>query len=382
MSQIVSPGGLVLLPTSQQLLTGTTLTIVLNAIGETLYFIGTIILENPLSSSKTISAAGGGSIVWHAGISTFANGGSTFKVGIQDVSTASSPVQGDGTFDVEASFTGGGGGITSSAVNTSVMTSGTKTIANGDLIAITLSMTARGGADSVTIYTNVSNSTWDASNIPCVVANTGGSYARQASYMPRAYIVFNDGTIGWLFGNTFHSTTGSVTYNSGTGTADEYGMLIKVPHTFYATGVKVFCSYAGNSSDMELLLYSDPLGTPVAERTITVDATQIAATGTNLQSLYAFTTPFMLKANTAYAVTARPTTANNITMFYEDTNSSTGGKTGAPNATAYAVRRLDNSGAFSDYNGGTATTRQMGIGLLGTYMEQGVNMCSGQVGVF
>lgn len=382
MSQIFSYQNLTTLPALEINSTTTNSTTNLNGSGYAVHMTGTIMLENPLGGTKTISAAGGGSIVWVAGAVTFSNGSSVFKVGIQDVSTVASPAQGDGTFDVYAQFTGGGGGVSANTTNTSVMTSGTKTISHGDLISVVMEMTTRGGTDLINV-TRLSDGIFTTTKMPCVTTNTSGSFVDIGNSAPKAYIVFDDGTIGWFFGVNFTiDATSTVNYNSGTGTADEYGNLIINPFTFYATGIGFFGSVAGNSSDAELLLYSDPLGTPVAERTITMDATQISLTTTAENSSYAFPVPFMLRANTPYGITIRPTTANNITIYYDNTNSSVGGKTGAANGNCYAIRRLDNTGAFSDYNGGTVKTRRMSVYLIGTYMEQGVNVCSGQIGVF
>lgn len=383
MSFITVPGAVTTLP-SVKLNAITTMTQTqLNAAGEKSHYVGYVILENPLGGSKTISAAGGGSIVWKANLCTFANAGSTMDIGIQDVSTATAPAQGDGTFDVKASFTGGGGGITSNAINTSVMTTGTKTIAHGALIAIAFDLTARGGTDSILISHNIMVNLWGDQGMPQVSDNVTGTFVRNSTAMPNAYIVFDDGSIGWLFGTYFQSVAPTTqTFNSGTGTADEYGNLLYYPHTFYAFGIAVLGNYAGTSSDTELLLYSTPLGTPAVQRTITVDATQLGLTAGMGHFFHLFSTPYLVKAYTEHAVTIRPTTANNVSIYYTDTNSSVGGKTGSANSNCYAVRRLDNSGAFSDYNGGTAKTRRMSIALLGSYMEQGVNMCSGQVGVY
>jgi len=352
-------------------------TIVLNAAGETLHNVGHIMLQNPLGGSKTISAAGGGAIVWKSATITFANAGTTFKVGIQDVSTATSPAQGDGTFDVEASFTGGGGGVTGSATQTSVMTSGTKTITQGQLVSITLSMTARGGADSIASQFRGVSSYPNAPNLPTIVSNTTGSYLK-STLLPNCYIRFDDGTLGWFLANPYYETqpTG-ISFNSTTGTADEYGNIINSPGTFTALGMYGLIT-AGTAADFELILYSNPLGTPVAERTVVIDATQLGNTSASIVEVL-FTSPFTLKANTAYAVSIRPTTANNVSLSYMD------GKNDLDSLVSsqiYSCRRLDNTGAFSDYNGGTAKTRVVLMGLMGAYMEQGVNMCSGQVGVF
>lgn len=383
MSQIVIPGAFTYLPIASLVGSSAYATVTLNATGETCAYVGYIILENPLGGSKTISSAGGGKIVWRTGTTTFANGSSVFDVGIQDVSTASSPSQGDGTFDVKASFTGGGGGITSAAVQTSTMTSGTKTIAHGDLIAIVFSGTTMAGADSVIISTNGRNvSSSINGGFPTVTDNTGGSYARTASASPNAYILFDDGTIGWLYGSNFGAIQpGGQAYNSSTGTADEYGNFIKYPGTFVAMGIQFVGQLSGTSADVELLLYTDPLGTPSVVRTITVDATQWPATATTLNTNVLFSTPYTLQANTPYAVTLRPTTANNATVYYRDTDTAVGAKSAGIGTYNYAVRRLNNTGAFTEYNGGTANTRQMTISLIGSSLEQGVNFADYRLGI-
>lgn len=355
-------------------------TITLNAAGETAQFIGDIYLENPTGGSKTISAAGGGSILWRSDTTTFANAGSTFDIGIQDVSTASSPAQGDGTFDVKASFTGGGGGVSTAAINTSVMTTGTKTIAHGDQVAIAFAMTARAGADSIIVGAAGTGTEVNASAIGSVVVdNTGGTYAPISGY-PLAIIKFDDGTIGYISSTSFIASSGTTAINSTTGTADEYGNLIVVPWTFHAAGIHDILNFVDNAADCELVLYSDPLGTPVAERVITIDATQLGITATARPVTKLFSTPFLMKANIPYAVTVRPTTANNVTLYYEDgvTDSV---RIHPPNSYAYGVRRLDNTGAFSDTNGGTAKTRVYRCSVFGYFIEQGVNSTTYQIGM-
>ena len=266
------------------------------------------------------------------------------------------------------------------------MTTGTKTIAHGDLVAIVFELTARGGADTIGIKTMQPSNLWLPSNgFPTVTDNTGGTYARTASAIPLAQIVFDDGSIGWFYGCPFfnyNTTPTAVTYNSGTGTADEYGNYLNYPFMYYAIGIGYLGQISGNSADAELLLYSDPLGTPVAERTITLDATQVPATATVLNNLFLFSTPILLRAYTPYAVSLRPTTANNVTLYQRDVDTVAQGDGSEIGTYCYAVRRLDNTGAFSDYNGGTAKTRIVSTFLVGTRVEQGVNFCGGQVGVY
>lgn len=382
MSQILSPGNITFLPFTNKSGNGALANQILNATGETCQMIGYIMLENPLGGSKTISAAGGGSITWRASTVTFASGTSVFDVGIQDVSTSSSPAQGDGVMDAYGSYTAASS-LASNTTYSTAMSSGTKTIAHGDLIAITMAMTTLGGADSVAVACNGTSSLMPTVNyFPCVMSNTSGAYLRQASTTPNAYITFDDGTVGWFFGSAFNTATGSnATINSETDTADEYGNYIKLPATFYALGIMAFYGVSGTSADLELLLYTDPLGTPAVVRAVTVDATQASVVGV-LTNTALFTEPYLINANTEYAITLRPTTVNNISHYYSDTNSETGGgKTGYPNANCHAIRRLDNTGAFSDFNGGTAKTRLAYIALVGAYIEQGVNFATSQIGM-
>ena len=352
--------------------------ITVNAAGETLWFCGYITLENPLSGSKTLSAAGGGKIVWYASTVTFANGSSTFKVGIQDLLFGSGSVaQGDGTFDVEASFTGGGGGITNNATNESAMTSGTKTIAQGDLVAITFTMTARSGADTVSVLAQSPGVYTANMNYPVSSNNTVGATAATA-IRPNAYIVFDDGTVGWIYGTAYISgAMASITYNSGTATADEYGNLIIPKDIFHAAGIGGLIANTTAGANFEAILYSDPLGTPVAERTTTVtQATTAAQTG----GIILFSSPFRMKAGTPYAIAIRPTTTTSIVQYYHDGHTTAAAaKVGPPNANCYAVRRLDNSGAFSDYNGGTAKTRLMILSAIGMHIPQNRNQAGYQL---
>lgn len=381
MSQILIPGNYSETPYFGSVINSFIAAITLNAAGETCHMIGNVFLENPLGGSKTISTAGSGKIIWSAGTVTFANAGTTFKVGIQDVSTVSSPAQGDGTFDVEASFTGGGGGITTSAVNTSTMTAGTKTLTHGQLISITFSMTARGGTDSVIVNGNGTSKieATASTSMPMISDNTGGTYARTAAY-PNAVIQFDDGTYGYIVGTSFVNASGNAAINVGTATADEYGNYLNLLVGFQAIGIGGSINYAGNSSDLELLLYSDPLGTPAVQRTITVDATQVGATAAVNAFMYLFSSPYYVKPNTPHAITFRPTTANNITIYYKDSNTSAA-KVCTPNTMAYCVRRLDNTGAFSDFNGGTAKTRLASIWLVGAYDGQDQKFSSYRLGL-
>jgi hypothetical protein len=99
------------------------------------------------------------------------------------------------------------------------------------------------------------------------------------------------------------------------------------------------------TDDFEAILYSDPLGTPVAERTITVDADFL---GLGFAYEEEFSSLYTLLANTPYAIALRPTTTN--TLAYTQLNFGSGNAIlRTPllfGTTCYKATRTDQTGAF------------------------------------
>jgi hypothetical protein len=273
-----------------------------DAVGESTAFVGYMFLTTGPGTSKTIST---GKVYFRTGSITFASGSSTFKVGIQDVGATGLE---DGTYDVFGTLTGGGGGLTANAVNSVTMSSGTKTITHGDLVAIVLEVTARGGADSIQISRSTASS-----SMPYVTADTGAGPAK-VTVAPICTVEFDDGTMGWFGGDSFacdDNTSGTGTFASNS-TPDEYCTVFRLPIASECIGAMWGpLSYAA-TDDHEILLYSDPLGTPAVERTATVDADLRAFPSSGWsQELWA---SFSLAANTDYAIAIRPTTTNTLAV--------------------------------------------------------------------
>ncbi|MDV6347457.1 hypothetical protein R2083_08010 [Nitrosomonas sp. Is35] len=349
-----------------------------DATGEAVHITGYIHLENPLGGSKTISSSGG-KIVWRGGGTiTIADAGTKFEVGLQEASTTASPSQGDGTFVVSTSYTAGTGGISSGAWNQSAMSTGSKTINHGDLISIVFAMTTRAGSDTVSLQVQQTGSSVPSLFGSVVANNTTGTMTASTS-LPLCYIIFDDGTVGYMDGIGPHYSNTSYSINLNSATADEYGNYINVPYTFNALGIKVLVNVSANSSDFELILYSDPFGTPSAQRTLTIDATQIAQTGNSTRlGTVPFAVPYLVKANTPIAITARPTTTNSMTLYGHSSDGIKSNRIMPPNDYVYAVRRINNSGAFSDYS---TKSVMVTIYLYGYYVEQGVNNATYQLGI-
>jgi len=327
----------------------------LDAANEAVVMVGRIYTDD--GGSHTIDTSGSSSLQWRSGAVTFANAGTTVKVGLAAVDTTTGPavraVNASDviTLDVSKSMAGGGGGVTANAWQTHVPDAGSKTIANGDLVAFCIQMTARGGADLVNVSTISELLT---AVRPSVTGFLNTVYANQAR-QPNAIIVFSDGTIGSFWGG-FVASVGNTNqaWNNASGTK-EYGNLLQFPFPAKVYGITANVAISG---DCDLVLYSDPLGTPVAERSVSIDLNAVAAAGTGpITEL--FSTPFSLSANVPYAAIIKPTSGTNVSAGYLTLNDAAHQKAWNNGANGYAVNRA--SGAFASQN---SNKDRFGIGLL------------------
>lgn len=279
----------------------------MNAVGESAALIGYLHLEGG-SGSKTISSGGGKIYFATGGSNTFANAGTNLRIGIQDVDATGNE---DGTFDVYADLVGGTDTITSNAIRSTAMETGSKTMSHGDLIAIAFEMTARGGTDSVTLR----NRSTGGVGMPYMTTDTGSGVSKAGGAVFDATIEFDDGTIGWIQGCLAWHTYG-LTGNINTGTTpDEYALIFQLPFPAMISGAQPMLNLPGTTSDFEVILYSDPLGTPVAERTTAVDGDLLGGITVTTRYYVPFSSDYSLAKNTKYALAVRPTTANSLTLM-------------------------------------------------------------------
>jgi hypothetical protein len=295
----------------------------MDASGESVAFIGKVYIEGA-AASKTISSAGG-KIVFRTGTVTFANGSTNFRVGIQDVAATGLE---DGTFDVYADLTGGGGGLASNTWYELAMATGTKTISHLDTVAICMEMTARGGTDSVVIYSHASINYYTAnSNFPYRTTDTGSGPTRSGTSPYGGMIIFDDGTLGWIEGAWFGpglSTQSALTYNSGS-TPDEYAAVFQVPFKMAVRGGYLGVGSIASTDNFEIILYSDAQGAPVAERTVTVDPNYTGSTSNNGPYFVSFSS-YNLSPGLWYGLAMRPTTANSLSLVYSNIGAGFGNK--------------------------------------------------------
>lgn len=341
---LVGAGGKDLSLPASASLAGTTL----DAANESCMMIGQIFTED--GASHTIDTSGSSSIGWRSGALTFASGSTAVLVGVGDVDASNGPpgravnVADVITFDVSRSITGGGGGITANAWQEHVPTSGTKTIANGDFVAISVQMTARGGTDSVVVQGAPAGLGISPSR-PLMTGFIGGAYTLQGN-MPNAVITFSDGVRGYIFGGNVVSTMTTTTWNNGSGTK-EYGNVLQFPFPTRAYGLYGGIAFGGNA---DCICYSDPLGTPVAERTVSVDLNQIGASSSARPTVLMFSSPYDIPANTPVAAIIKPTSVSNNAMLYKTFNIAGHQKSEPLGQNCYAISR--NTGAFAQVNSG------------------------------
>jgi hypothetical protein len=324
---------------------------IMDAAGESTSMIGQVWLSSGPGTSKTISSAGG-KIYFTTTASTFANAGSTLRVGLQDVDGATGLE--DGTFDVHDDLVPGTDTVTAAAVTTATMSSGSKTITHGDIVALSIEWTARAGSDSIrpSVVANVAQP--DLANFPYSTTDTGSGPAK-SNNVPYATIEFDDGTIGTFGPMTPLILAGAgnqVAFNSGS-TPDEYAMVFQVPFRCEVSGLSMGFGEVDAGESGEVLLYSDPLGTPVAERTVTVDPeiTSVAASVTGL-AIFAIAA-YTLEVNTNYAVAYKATSAGSRTLQMAVVPTANSRVTTPFGTTVQGGQRSDATGAFSTLNSTT-----------------------------
>lgn len=311
--------------------------------------VGRLRLENPSGGSKTISAAGGGKLCWLPWTSpVFANGGTNLRIGIQDIASTG---LGDTNWDVYADMVGGVETITQFVYKQNAMTSGTKTMNDGDIIGIFIEMTARGGADSIGFGYQANSAPYSNNSFggyPYWLSNTGGTYAKGGTLGGFSSIIFDDGTIGWIDQNVYFPASPTGTDGSDfsvSSSPDEYGPVWSLPFKCRVYGGFTRVLNVATADAFEYVLYSNAKGTPTIVETITANP-QHFRTGGGISSFY-FATPRVLEKDVIYAIGLRPTSANAIATTYLDLGSGNSRwKKLFPFSTLEFSGRTNQSGAF------------------------------------
>jgi hypothetical protein len=317
----------------------------IDAAGEKVAFIGHVIWMGG-ESTKTMGAAS--KIHFRTSTVTMADAGTTVRIGLQDVATASGPpIQPDGTFDVYVEFAGDAGVIVSAddniAKSVTLSTSGTKDLANGQLVAVVFDMVARAGTDALNLAAGFSGGTYF--HIPICIAHTT-SWITPGSSAPTPMVMFeaDDGTLGTLLHCGYYAPGGVYTYASSS-TPDERALIFQVPFKCSINGISIATGGNSATADGELILYSDPLGTPTAVENISLPGAQMNGGGDERVNYYAFATERTLEPNTDYAIAYRATGAGSVNLGYISMNSAAQREINGM-ANCRGGSRTDGTGAF------------------------------------
>jgi hypothetical protein len=179
--------------------------------------------------------------------------------------------------------------------------------------------------------------------------------------LPNVILECDDGTLATIEHTLPASAVTTRAFNTGS-TPDEYGNIINL--TFDCKTNGLWASLAPGTGDTELNLYSSALGTPVEEQQYTVDTNQTYAVGG--RSILVPIAEETLAAGSAYAVTVRPTTANNASA-YEITVANAAHLAFWPGGTnVYKCTRSNDTGTFT-----TDTSSRMLMGFQVNQIDDG-----------
>lgn len=308
-------------------------------------------------ATNTIDTSGSSAISFMTGTCTFANGATSVTVGIQDVSTTTGPTaEPDGVFDVNsAALVGGGGGIVTASWNNISMSggAGSKSIAHGQLIAVVLDMTARGGADSIVVQGCQGNAL--AGSLPVTNVFDAGAWGAGTEQHANVLLTATDGTLGMLAGGGIFTSAGTNTY-ADSSNPDEVGNIFQVPFECKVDALWAVCGCTDTNSDAQIDLYSTPLGTPASMigGAITILGEQLGSNGQVMQIFPIAETT--LSANTDYVVACKATGSTNFRLAALGTVNSASYWDLLPGGqTTNRASRQNASGAFAE----TATTRMV-----------------------
>lgn len=293
----------------------------IDAAGEKIAYMGEVLWEDGASHTMGSSSK----IHFATGAVTFASASSTLRVGLQGVSTTTvTSITPDGTWSVYREMLGSSGVITSSddyiLKSITLSTSGSKSVAHGELVAVVFDLIARGVSDSIIVQGMTSDGycVW-----PAVRGYTTSWQNFSNSPLPLLMLEADDGAKGILAGGLYCKTFSSGAACSATFTftssssPDEYGLIFQVPFRCKVGGcIVVMGTDAATAADATLRLYATPLGTPSALVSKTLYGEQSVGGTDDRPRHYMFSSEVILEPNTDYCLALEATSTGNIEFGY------------------------------------------------------------------
>lgn len=293
----------------------------IDAAGEKLAYMGEVLWED--GASHTMGASS--KIHFVTGTVTFASASSTLRVGLQGVSTTTvTSLTPDGTWSVYREMLGTSSDFTSSDDNIqksiTLSTSGSKSVAHGELVAVVFDLIARAVSDSISLV----GMTSDAYNTWPAVRNYTTSWQNFATApIPLLMLEADDGAKGILAGSLYCKTfststqcTQSYAFTSSS-SPDEYGLIFQVPFRCKVGGCIISMGTdAATAADATLRLYATPLGTPSSLVSKTLYGEQSIGGTDDRPRHYMFGSEVILEPNTDYCLALEATSTGNIDLGY------------------------------------------------------------------
>lgn len=226
----------------------------------------------------------------------------------------------------------------------------------GEVLAIVVAYSSGtvGASNTATLYLGYSGINW---KFPYAIGNNAGARTLSTTGWP----VFGYRTASARYGTPVVAPA-TVAYNSGTGTADEYGMKFTVPtslcYSYKIRGIRAFNVWAAGGTSI-VILYS---GTTTAasdstgatsettkQQTVTYDHDHVVAvSGGPTYIFFDEASLVTLYAGATYRLTIQPQTANSTTAQYIDVAETSDWQAYRHGEDVGQSTRLNDSGNFTD----------------------------------
>lgn len=293
---------------------------VLDASGEKCAMFGMVQWAD--GGSHTINTSGSSKFLWRGGTTAvFDNASSVLEVGIQGVATSGPPAQPDGSFTVKAVVTTAADAsptlTTTNSWHSVTPTTGSATLAHGDLVAFVLDFSTVAGSDALHVQIGSYNAT-SYTLFPTTNAYASAAWgATGAGALPNCVFVASDGTLGTLYGSQLFGLPVVLSTWVATTNPDERGMIFRVPFSCKVGGFWCMMRTTDASSDFTLELTSSPESTRSSLASVTVDGAKLAATGLDRIMEIPLASEVSLTAGVDYCVSVRATGSSNIRFCYQ-----------------------------------------------------------------
>lgn len=321
--------------------------------GEKMVYIGEVCFPEGPGTSKVFSTSGPAQIGFYTDTQTVWNtANTTLRVGLQDLGTGNQPAIPDGTWDVYGEMVQGTDAMGDDGWNECLMSSGSKTLTHGDLVAVVFELTVRNGSDVVE-FVGLRMGTTNSRMLPQVNAYLSSAWQTASlNHLPNVTLKSDDGTLCGLAGCwPFEGVTN--TFFDNADTSNEYGMVLRPPFNCKVGGgwaQAVF--WSSGDAYCEMKLYEDPFGSsPVLLASKVIPANVTANTASAGGFTFLFDSYVELKADQDYvlAMLSKHTT-DQVRFDAYLVNDASHLALCPMGANSYLVSRGGSSGAFSVSN--------------------------------